>query len=213
MQRAGSAAAMRVLDAWAAANPFGFSVAVTAFKAFAADAFVQVVVEGRRSLEPRRSLVFASFGGLYQGAFQYVAFNHVLEKLWRGATVRNVAIKVGLTNAILDPCFFFPTFYSLKETLHAGTADLGTVQAGLAKYQANFWPDWTNSWSVWLPGHCVTYGLMPLHWRMPWVAAVSFGYVCLLSKTRGHYVSSASSSSSSVGVVSSSFQEEPAFAR
>ena len=38
---------------------------------------------------------------------------------------------------------------------------------------------------MWLPGHMVTYGLMPMHLRMVWIAAVSFGYLSLLSFTRG----------------------------
>ena len=29
--------------------------------------------------------------------------------------------------------------------------------------------------------------VMPTHLRMPWIAGVSFGYVCLLSLTRGSY--------------------------
>mmetsp|Transcript_13056 Transcript_13056/g.42563 ORF Transcript_13056/g.42563 Transcript_13056/m.42563 type:complete len:185 (-) Transcript_13056:609-1163(-) len=175
---------LRGVDAFAAAQPMWFSMFVTGTKAFSADALVQLAVEERRSLDARRSLVFASFGALYQGGFQYVAFNYVLERFWRGTALRNVAMKVALTNAILDPCFFFPTFYSLKEALANGPSAT-TVSTALSKYRANYWPDWVNSWTVWLPGHCVTYGLMPLHWRMPWVAAVSFGYVCLLSKTRG----------------------------
>ena len=40
---------------------------------------------------------------------------------------------------------------------------------------------------MWFPCHAVTYGLMPLHLRMPWVALVSFSYVGLLSFTRGDF--------------------------
>jgi len=173
------------LDLVACRYPMAFSMSVTGLKAFSADALVQLAVEKRQTLDPRRSLVFASFGALYQGGFQYLAFNHVLEKLWQGTALKNVAIKVGITNAILDPCFFFPTFYSMKEALACGELRSATFTKALTKYQANYWPDWLNSWAVWLPGHCITYGLVPLQWRMPWVAAVSFGYVCLLSKTRG----------------------------
>ena len=35
------------------------------------------------------------------------------------------------------------------------------------------------------PGHAVTYGVMPLHMRMPWIASLSFGYLSVLSFTRG----------------------------
>ena len=40
---------------------------------------------------------------------------------------------------------------------------------------------------VWIPAHCVTYGVVPPHLRMPWIAMLSFGYVSLLSATRGDY--------------------------
>ena len=38
---------------------------------------------------------------------------------------------------------------------------------------------------VWIPGHIVTYGVMPPAFRLPWTSFLSFGYVGLLSVTRG----------------------------
>ena len=38
---------------------------------------------------------------------------------------------------------------------------------------------------VWIPGHIVTYGVMPPAFRLPWMSFLSFGYVGLLSVTRG----------------------------
>ena len=51
--------------------------------------------------------------------------------------------------------------------------------------------DWVNSWSIWFPGYAAVYGLLPVHLRMPGVSVISFGYVCLLSFTRGAYKSDA----------------------
>ena len=45
--------------------------------------------------------------------------------------------------------------------------------------------DWCNTWMVWFPGHAVTYGLMRPHQRIPWMAFLSFFYMCVLSITRG----------------------------
>ena len=45
--------------------------------------------------------------------------------------------------------------------------------------------DIRNSWMVWIPGHIVTYGVMPPAFRLPWMSCLSFGYVGLLSVTRG----------------------------
>jgi len=59
------------------------------------------------------------------------------------------------------------------------------VSRALAKYRDNFVEDMRNSWAVWIPGHVVTYGLMPPAFRLPWMSFLSFGYVGLLSLTRG----------------------------
>lgn len=178
-------AAASAVDAVVARFPLASSTLVTGVKALVADVMVQKLWEARDTLDRRRCGVFWCFGCGYQGVFQYIAFNSVLERAWPGRLVKHVVIKVAITNAILDPCFFFPTFYTLKEALHEERLDAAVVTTALSNYHSNYWTDWLNSWSVWLPGHLVTYGLVPVRWRMPWVASVSFGYVALLSVTRG----------------------------
>ena len=91
---------------------------------------------------------------------------------------------------IADPIFFLPTFYTLHEVLNRKPGEevgLHTVRTALGKYWDHCFADWRNTWGVWFPGHAVTYGLMPLHLRMPWVAALSFGYLSILSFTRGDH--------------------------
>ena len=98
--------------------------------------------------------------------------------------------KIAITNLVGDPVFFFPVFYSLKEAMNRSlhevmAAPAKIVSSALSRYRQNYREDWRNTWSVWVPGHVVTYGVCPPHMRMPWVAFVSFGYLCLLSFTRG----------------------------
>lgn len=97
-------------------------------------------------------------------------------------------MKAAGANVIADPCFFFPTFYSMREvraarpayTLHppaspvavavgsalrvaagskqvvnTGTVSFDCVKNGLTKYSQNYWQDWLNSWSIWVPAHAV----------------------------------------------------------
>ena len=40
-----------------------------------------------------------------------------------------------------------------------------------------------NTWAAWVPGHCLASNRTS-HLRVPWVAALSFGYCCILSATR-----------------------------
>jgi hypothetical protein len=65
-----------------------------------------------------------------------------------------------------------------------GSVDVA-VPAALQKYKDNCISDWLNSWAIWVPAHSITFSVVPPHLRMPWIAAVSFGYVCVLSFTRG----------------------------
>jgi protein Mpv17 len=180
------------MNAFARKRPLLTSAGITSFKAWAADLMIQKLVERRETIDKRRSLLFASFGLLYQGGFQYWMYNVLFERfLFPGKSARMIFAKVAVTNLICDPCFFFPTFYCFREALaseNLGDLDPSEfVPAALAKYKGNYWPDWVNSWLIWVPAHCITYGVCPPHLRMPWIAAVSFGYVSLLSFTRGEH--------------------------
>ena len=37
----------------------------------------------------------------------------------------------------------------------------------------------------WVPSTFLNFAFMPMHLRMPWVASLSFSYMCILSYTRG----------------------------
>ena len=169
-------------------HPLKASIAVTTCKAGAADLIVQLVVEERREVDQRRLLTFFTLGATYQGCAQYWLFNCLFERWFPGRAMLPTLQKVLAANLIADPVFFFPTFYTLNEFLAREPEDalsLDTVRVALGKYYDNCFIDWRNTWGVWLPGHLVTYGVMPPHLRMPWIAAVSFGYLSLLSFTRG----------------------------
>lgn len=97
----------------------------------------------------------------------------------------NTVRKIAATNLIADPVFFFPTFYTFKEAMEDRAVGLVQVKNALGKYSSNMRDDILTSWAIWVPGHTITYGFMPIHLRMPWIAAVSFVYVSVLSFMRG----------------------------
>ncbi|CAE7595643.1 unnamed protein product [Symbiodinium natans] len=124
------------------------------------------------------------FGGLVQGGFQYFLWNVIFERLWPGRSKLASFSKLAATNFISDPLFLFPAFYVMKEALTArGPGE--ALAAALKKYRTNCIQDWMMSWTMWLPGHYVTYFWLPLHMRVPWVATASFSYICALSYVRG----------------------------
>lgn len=173
-------------NAFALKRPVCTSAAITSFKAWSADLMMQKLVEKRETVDVRRSLLFASFGLLYQGGVQYWMYNVLFERvLFPGRGLRNTVAKIAASNLVADPVFFFPVFYSMREVMMSHKSFDVAVPAALQKYKENCVTDWFNSWAIWVPAHSVTYTIVPPHLRMPWIAAVSFGYVCILSFTRG----------------------------
>ena len=183
--------ALQGMNAVAERHPVATAVTVTATKAGVADLMVQFVVEGRETVDTRRTLLFTSFGGSYQGLWQYFMYNKLYEGIWPGRGWKNTIAKIAASNIISDPVFFFPTFYTFREICNTGEVSTRSFTDGVTKYSHNYWNDWLNSWAIWIPGYTVTYAVVPPHLRMPWIASVSFGYVCLLSFTRGAYADKA----------------------
>jgi protein Mpv17 len=164
-------------------NPFASAVAITTVNAVIADLLTQLVFQPM-PWNPKRSLLFAAFGFLYQGCAQYALVNHGWERLFPGNSKKNVISKICGMNLLSDPLLFMPTFYIFKETLTSGFT-MATIKAALLSYKGNCLLDWRNSWLIWFPGHAVTYGVMAKHNRIPWIAFLSFFYMVILSITRG----------------------------
>lgn len=95
-------ALLRRLNTAVAARPVGASLLVTGVKACAADALVQTAVEGKRlrEIDHQRSLLFTSFGVMYQGGFQYWLINHAFESAFPGRSLMAVLKKVFAMNLI-----------------------------------------------------------------------------------------------------------------
>jgi protein Mpv17 len=170
-------------------HPFLFGISITTVKAVLADLLTQLVFEGKNNIpwNVKRTLFFGAFGLFYQGMVQYVIVNLFWERLFPGTKPRAVVTKICGMNLLSDPLLFMPTFYIFKQVMTEGGGGgvAATVKAALLAYKANCFMDWRNSWMVWFPGHAVTYGVLPIHKRIPWMAFLSFFYMCVLSYTRG----------------------------
>ena len=84
------------------------------------------MVEGRERVDRKRMAMFFAFGAGYQGCAQYWMLNHWFE-WWFTAHRFSTAKKVLAANLIADPVFFFPTFYTLRESMATGELGLHTV--------------------------------------------------------------------------------------
>ncbi len=187
--RQSGARRLHALNAVAQRHPLKTSLWFTAAKAGLADAVTQTMIEQRPCVDPQRVATFTLFGFAYQGGVQYWMCNVLWERLFPGSGFVPVAQKILATNLISDPVFFFPTFYTMRAALakprDAIHAPYSVVRTALSQYRERCFEDWRNTWAVWFPGHVITYGVMPMHLRMPWIATLSFGYLCILSYTRG----------------------------
>lgn len=168
-------------------HPFAAAISITTCNAVVADLMTQLVLNSSKApYQLSRTLLFAAFGFLYQGVVQYTLVNNVWEKLFPGTSTNNVVKKICAMNLISDPFLFLPVFYVFKQFLaDGGNMSLGIIKAAISTYKANALVDLRNSWMVWFPGHAVTYGVMPQHKRIPWMAFLSLFYMIVLSLTRG----------------------------
>ena len=163
-------------------HPFASAVTITTCNAVAADLFTQLIIHSNREWDMQRTVLLGAFGMLFQGCAQYTVVNVVWERLCPGTSPKSVIAKILGMNLVSDPLLFFPCFYIFQTFLEQRQLAVGPA---MERYGQNCWSDWKNSWMVWFPGHGITYGVMPPHRRIPWMAFLSFFYMCILSFTRG----------------------------
>jgi hypothetical protein len=165
------------------ARPLSIAAVLAGSKASAADLTTQKVVQQKPGIDWNRNAAFATFGLFYQGIFQYGVFSVVYERIFPGTTPLRVCAKVATTLFVVDPCFFFPTFYTIQTAFKPNQS--GSIFADvLHTYQHNLVEDICGNLTFWIPGHLVTFSL-PTPLRMVWVASLSFAWVCVISWRRG----------------------------
>ena len=123
-------------------HPFKFQLVLATFKTWAADYIVQTQVERCEHVDWKRSAVFACFGALYSGGFQYVVFvkgfarwfPHAVPftKLSLAEKLRHRAGQLDLVKQIAGHAFmstvcYLPIYYTIKEVI-AGDQGQGQLE-------------------------------------------------------------------------------------
>ncbi|CAK0808940.1 unnamed protein product, partial [Prorocentrum cordatum] len=115
----------------------------------------------------RRTLAFFLYGGFYQGCAQYFIFN-VCYPVWfgEGQDLLTISEKVLFDQFVLTPFLCLPIAYLIKAlTLNAD------LPAGMRRYVEDAGNDLlVKYWLLWGPVQCVTFGVVPAHWRVPFMA-------------------------------------------
>uniref|UniRef100_A0A7S4I711 Uncharacterized protein n=1 Tax=Odontella aurita TaxID=265563 RepID=A0A7S4I711_9STRA len=129
--------------------------------------------------EKRRTLAFLLYGGLYQGVAQEFLYNRFLPKLFgSGSSPSAVIGKVLFDMLILTPILCLPVAYVVKSMVYQrplsdawNRYSYDVREAGLLK----------KCWCLWGPVQCLTFGIVPEHFRVSFVSSVSFFWLIVLS--------------------------------
>lgn len=171
-------------------NPLLAAFLTCGTNASAADIVAQKVTPGAvearqggeqtsRPIEFRRTLGFLLYGGLYQGIAQEFLYNRFMPILFGTGTAPLAVIgKVLFDMLILTPFLCLPFAYAFKSLVYQRPLSdawrryaFDVQKAGLLK----------KFWSLWGPVQCLTFSVIPEHFRVSFVSSVSFFWLIVLS--------------------------------
>ena len=133
---------------------------------------------------------------MYLGGVQYLLFNKLYPRVLPRASafaakpftaklqdtrgLAAVLAQVGLDQGFHWPLCAIPAFYLFK-----GWGEGEPAGAVLKALRCNWTSDVLACWAFWLPADALSFGLLPIHWQVPFAAAVSFVYTAFVSFRRG----------------------------
>ena len=183
----GGAAAIASLDAFFQSSPYGAAAITCGFKASTADLVAQKRQFNKRDHtadqhnEPdwRRNVAFTLYGAIYQGMAQEFIYNHLYPTFFgAGTSVGIVLSKVLFDLLIQTTLLTLPIAYLIKAMIYqyspreAFRRYLDDVKNhGLLK----------KYFLLWGPVQCITFSIIPVHYRVTFIACVSFFWLIILS--------------------------------
>jgi protein Mpv17 len=185
------ASVLKAIDAACARRPLTFACAISTVKAVLADEFVQRVVEGRSAAEVdrTRTAVFAAFGLAYCGVGQHFIYGRFYPWLVAGigSNTKRALATLAFDQSLQVPFIYYPSFYIAQEIITAKNNGR-QIQAKHAydTWQGNIQVDLAACASFWIPANGFNFLVMPIHWRVPYIAVVGLGWLSLLSWLRGN---------------------------
>ncbi|CAM9700286.1 unnamed protein product, partial [Heterosigma akashiwo] len=181
VQRAIASSTMEALEGFWRSSPYTAAGIVCGIKAAAADLIVQkkTKMTDKAKLDIKRNLAFIFYGSMYQGICQEYIYNH-LYPLWfgHGTNWQVVLTKVSFDCLIQTTVITLPVAYLVKATIYRHSFRkamtlyvIDVKKRGLLK----------KYFSLWAPVNCLTFSVVPEHYRVTWIACVSFFWLMILS--------------------------------
>jgi cellulose synthase/poly-beta-1,6-N-acetylglucosamine synthase-like glycosyltransferase len=133
-----------------------------------------------------RNLGFLLYGGLYTGIAQNFLYT-VLFPAWFGTeeTLSTIIQQVMADNFIFAPLVCLPVGYCFKTAFGSDDGfNLETLSSVKGKYLEDILEKGLllKYWSIWMPAQFMTFSIIPPHFRVLFVATISFFWFFLLSK-------------------------------
>lgn len=170
-------------------HPLFVSLVGNTIKTASADIITQIYLENKNELDLQRLSVFTTFGLVYLGGWQHYLFNKLFVRCQSIMTkasykpIRQSAILTFLDLGVHTPLMYYPSFYLIK-----GYLENKTIEDITDTYRQNITNDLIAMWKLWLPAQMVNFTFVPLHYRMPFITSVSFGWTMILSFMRGRKI-------------------------
>lgn len=172
-----AALAASPVDTFFRDNPISASFIACSTKASCSDAISQRTVAGTK-FDARRNTAFYLYGGAYQGVAQHFIYNELFPAMFgAGTEVSTVLMKVLVDQLVLAPFLCLPVAYIVKALVFGQP-----LRDGLRRYAHDAQRDllW-KYWAIWTPVDCLTFSVIPEHYRIVFIAAVSFFWLIVLS--------------------------------
>jgi len=172
------AAVRTAVDTFYRTAPYTAAFVTCGVKAGCSDALAQTAVERQPIINWPRNLAFILYGGGYQGCVQYFLFNNVMVRLFgEGVDLKTVASKVAFDQLVLTPFLCLPAAYLVKAAIFRKP-----LPKALSRYVSDARRDLLiKYWLIWTPAQFLTFGVVPPHLRIAFVALVSFFWLIILS--------------------------------
>jgi len=143
----------------------------------------EITVTKNTSWNLERNMSFLLYGALYQGICQEYIFNH-LYPLWFGTSTTDVTVifmKVAFTITVQALFLTLPIAYVIKASM---MKEQTIVKDGLQRYIMDLKHNGLllKFWFIWGPTNTITFAFIPAHYRITFIAFISFFWLILLSE-------------------------------
>lgn len=177
------------IDTFWKSDPYTAAFVTCGFKASAADLVAQTKADddNSRPISKRQNLAFFLYGALYQGVAQEFIYNHLYPRWFGvGKDVITVASKVLFDLLLQTTLITLPMAYLIKGIIFQYSA-----KEAMRRYKDDILNHGllTKYATLWGPVQCLTFGVVPEHWRVTFIACISFFWLIILSSiaSRRHH--------------------------